>query len=295
MRSRWLEELPEHLLVGTSSYSSNDWAGVFYPDGLPAAERLSYYATQFPTVEVDATFYRCPSPTMVSNWHRRTPDTFRFALKVPREITHELALVDTDAATAEFIDRAALLGDKLSALLLQFPYHPKGEDPDEYAHGRQFTQRLATWLDRWGGHAPWAVEIRNGGWLRPQLIELLRQHRVPLALTAYYTFPPLPRLQRSDLDLLTGPFAYVRFIGNRHRLERKIATLIQETEKTRQFDQLVEDKADELRSWIEALLAVVTRVPTLAYFNNHYAGFGPGSARLFSRLWQEIHGEGAPG
>lgn len=289
LRSPWLGELPERLLVGTSSFSSEDWRDVFYPSGLAPADRLSYYATCFPTVEIDATFYAMPAATMLSNWFRRTPDGFLFALKVPREITHDAALEGADAATAILLDRTAQLGDKLAALLLQFPYVAKGADAAEYADGRRFLARLAAFLDRWAGAAPWVVEVRNAGWLEGPLLPLLRQYRIPLALTAYYTMPTLGRLLARDIDPLTGPFAYVRFIGDRGRIERRIDQQIAAGEKTRRFDEIVLDRDAELRNWVENLLAVVTRVRTLVYFNNHYAGFGPGSARRFAELWREIH------
>ena len=58
---------------------------------------LSYYATQFATVEVDSTLYRCPSPNTVKNWAVRTPEDFIFSVKVPQVITHEKVLVDCDS------------------------------------------------------------------------------------------------------------------------------------------------------------------------------------------------------
>ena len=134
------------------------------------------------------------------------------------------------------------------------------------------------------------VEIRNAGWLRPPLLALLREHQVPLALTAYYTMPSLAALQARDLDVLTGPFAYVRFIGDRRRIDRRIEAAIAAGERTRPFESLIWDREDDLRSWIDALLEVVATRRTLVYFNNHYGGFGPGSAAMFARLWREIHG-----
>jgi hypothetical protein len=60
------------ILLGTSAFTANGWQGSFYPPGLQSRDFLSYYATQFATVEVDSTFYGCPSPTTVSNWAART-------------------------------------------------------------------------------------------------------------------------------------------------------------------------------------------------------------------------------
>src|SRR5436189_6170265 len=72
------------ILLGTSSFTATGWEGSFYPRGLQPRDFLSYYATQFATVEVDSTFYGCPSASTVSNWSARTPNDFIFSVKVPQ-------------------------------------------------------------------------------------------------------------------------------------------------------------------------------------------------------------------
>jgi hypothetical protein len=62
------------ILLGTSAFTANGWQGSFYPPGMKSRDFLSYYATQFSAVEVDSTFYGCPSASTVSNWFARTPD-----------------------------------------------------------------------------------------------------------------------------------------------------------------------------------------------------------------------------
>ncbi|MCC7494291.1 MAG: DUF72 domain-containing protein [Fimbriimonadaceae bacterium] len=289
MQQRWLPELPANLVLGCSSFSWPDWEGAFYPPGLRPADRIGWYSRSFDAVEVDATFYRLPTARMVSNWALKTPETFTLALKVPQTVTHELALVGTEGILAEFLETTALLGPRRGPLLLQFPYVAKAADPEEYETGRRFLTNLQAWLETWAGVAPWVVEVRNAAWLRPALLELLRAHQVPLALTAYYTMPSLAALQRRGDDVLTGPFAYVRFLGDRHRIDRDIAAAIAAGERQKPFESLLWDRERELREWAEALLPVVSRMRTWSFYNNHYAGFGPGSARQFARLWREIH------
>jgi len=291
MRSDWLPvDLPADLMVGTSSFSWPEWHGPFYPPDLPVGERIGWYATQFPTVEVDSSFYRCPTRAQTSGWARRTPESFRFALKVPRAITHDAALEGADTAVAEFLQAVEPLGPRLGPCLLQFPYVARGADADEYRHGDGFRERLARWLERWSGQAQWVVEVRNRAWLEGPLLPLLAEHNVPLALTAYYTMPSLAAMLREGLDPLTGPLAYVRFLGNHKQLDARNEELVAEGAKPKGYCELIVDREDELRGWVDALLPVLTRRQTWVYFNNHYAGFGPGSARLFARLWDEIHG-----
>lgn len=290
MNQPWLPVVPANLVLGTSSFSWADWNGVFYPDGLPEAERIGFYARWFPAVEVDATFYRMPSRAMISSWRAKTPDHFRFALKVPQQVTHEHGLAHSDAAVAELLEVTDGLGERRGPLLLQFPYVAKGADAREYETGQRFLADLAAWLPRWAEAADWVLEVRNAAWLRGPLLDLLRQYQVPLALTAYYTMPSLARLQEQGVDPVTGPFAYVRFLGDRRRIDERLDTLLAAGEIEQRFGQLIWDRERELRQWVDRLLPIVARMRTWAFFNNHYAGFGPGSARMFAELWREIHG-----
>jgi len=72
------------ILLGTSAFTANGWEGSFYPRGMQSRDFLSYYATQFATVEVDSTFYGCPSARTVNNWAARTPEDFIFSVKIPQ-------------------------------------------------------------------------------------------------------------------------------------------------------------------------------------------------------------------
>jgi len=85
------------MLLGTSSFTASGWAGSFYPKGMRPADYLSFYAEHFPAVEVDSTFYACPSVQTVRNWAARTPEGFTFAVKIPQAISHEKVLVGCDA------------------------------------------------------------------------------------------------------------------------------------------------------------------------------------------------------
>ena len=76
------------LHVGTSGWTYGDWNGRFYPAEVTGAERLSWYATRFDTVEVNATFYRLPFKGMIMGWNRRLPARFHLVLKGPRSVTH---------------------------------------------------------------------------------------------------------------------------------------------------------------------------------------------------------------
>ncbi|TLY05274.1 MAG: DUF72 domain-containing protein, partial [Thaumarchaeota archaeon] len=80
---------PEKVRVGCSGWSYKDWVGGFYPADLPAGEYLSFYSKFFNCVEIDSSFYRIPSPFMIEQWKRKTPEGFLFSPKLPKKITHD--------------------------------------------------------------------------------------------------------------------------------------------------------------------------------------------------------------
>ncbi len=135
-------QLPNNLLVGTSSWSSQDWCGNFYPEGIQPKEMITHYSSILPTVEIDATWHAMPGWSMVDAWKARSAEGFIFSAKVPKIITHEKCLVDCEAELNEFVSVLSRLGAKLGPMVLQFPYIAKGKDPNEYATGADFISRL---------------------------------------------------------------------------------------------------------------------------------------------------------
>ena len=84
------------IRIGTQGWNYAAWVGPLYPPGTRAADFLSTYARLFRVVEVDSTFYAIPDAKAVRAWVERTPADFTFALKMPKEVTHELRLRDAD-------------------------------------------------------------------------------------------------------------------------------------------------------------------------------------------------------
>jgi uncharacterized protein YecE (DUF72 family) len=263
-----------NLRLGTSSWSSQDWVGVFYPPGPPAAGFLAEYAKQFDTVEVDATFYRTPSASMVKNWRQRTPPGFRFAAKVPRTITHDKVLEECSAELKEFLGVMDLLGDKLGPLLFQFPYFNK----KAFAKADDFLARLQPFLSKLPTGYSFAVELRNRNWIGPRLLEMLRKKKIALALIDHPWMTPISQLA-GKLDLVTADFAYIRWLGDRKGIE----------EETEHWDRLLVNREREMELWIPEIRKLLgRRILVYGYFNNHYAGFAPGSITLFQQVWKRL-------
>jgi uncharacterized protein YecE (DUF72 family) len=88
--------------IGTSGFQYAEWKGNFYPEDLPAAKMLPFYAERFNTTEVNYTFHRIPAPKTIANWCQLTPETFRFTLKAPQKVTH-FARLRNCGDTVDFI------------------------------------------------------------------------------------------------------------------------------------------------------------------------------------------------
>ena len=264
------------LFLGTSAFTAAGWPGSFYPAGMKASEYLTYYATQFQTVEIDSTYYRTPSASTVTGWYEKTPPDFVFAAKVPQIITHEKILVNCEAEFEEFVDRMDILDEKLGPLLFQFPKFTKYQiQPDEFSRRLRFLLNRVKDLPT----VRFAVEIRNKAWLDKRFTDLLREYNVALALTDT-SFMPRPWEMKGKVDLVTTDFLYVRWLGDRHGIEKI----------TQVWDKTVVDRKSDLMNWVDVLRAMVLNKQIrklFAFMNNHYSGHGPAGIKLFWDLWEK--------
>jgi len=278
---------PPNLLVGTSSWSTQDWCGTFYPEPTAPGEMIGIYSRMLPTVEIDATWHAMPTRTMVDAWRTRAAEGFVFAAKVPRVISHDKYMADCEGELRQFLSVISGLGDKLGPLVLQFPYVAKGKDAQEYQTGADFIARLRRFSAFLPGEFQWGIEIRNAKWIGAELLDILREKGIALVFIDYYTMDPLPKLARRP-EVFTAPFVYVRFLGNHKQMDEAVRKAREEGNRKRDWESLLVDRTEPMRAWVPPLRGIVekgTRV--YVYFNNHYAGFAPGSVELFSRLYNE--------
>jgi uncharacterized protein YecE (DUF72 family) len=180
------------LSIGTSGWQYRDWRGRFYPDGLPQRLWLEHYAGHFPIVEINNAFYRLPERSTFEKWRERTPDGFRFAVKMSRYLTHVKRLREPAEPVARFLDRAAGLGDKLGPVLLQLPPTLKAD-----------LGALDETLAQFPGHVRVVVEPRHKTWFTDECRELLEKRKAALCWA--------DRLGRPVTPLwVTAGFAYLR-------------------------------------------------------------------------------------
>jgi uncharacterized protein YecE (DUF72 family) len=152
--------------AGTSGWSYSEWKGSFYPEKLPSAKMLAYYAQHFGTVEVNNTFYRLPSPDVLSGWAGQVPEDFCFVLKASRRITHNAKLGERSADTlAHMFQIAEGMGAKLGPMLFQTPPWLEKD-----------AAVLADFLVRIPAGCRAAFEFRNESWFSDDVYDLLRRH-----------------------------------------------------------------------------------------------------------------------
>ncbi len=272
---------PGRLRCGTSSFSAPEWVGTFYPRGTRPGDFLRHYATQFDTVEVDATYYHVPAPETVDAWVDKTPEHFVVAAKFPRRIVHagagpapdpdRLLLRDaTDAERDAFLEVMARLGKRQGPLVLQFPYF----GPECFPTREAFMARLESFLADLPRELDIGVEIRNRDWLDASFAAHCRRAGAALVLVDRVGMPHGDDVAQR-FDPLTGRCAYVRLLGDRARIERI----------TTRWEREVIDHRASLERWAALLLRLAARDTTVfVYANNHYAGHAPTTIRRLQAL-----------
>jgi uncharacterized protein YecE (DUF72 family) len=277
--------LPPNLFIGTSSWSSPDWCGSFYPKSTEPGDMIGIYASKLHSVEIDSTWYRIPSRKMVDAWKSKTPDGFIFSAKVPKAISHDKYLEGCEAELNEFLSVMSGLGERLGPLILQFPYVAKGKDPQEYQTGADFVRRLKGFVDLLPREFKWGIEIRNSKWVQAPLLDILRSRDISLVFIDYYTMDPLPKLAHRE-DVFTAPFVYIRFLGNRQEMDAAVKKAQETGQRKREWESLIKDRGGQMMMWIPPIKILLAKnLPVYVYFNNHYAGYAPGSVELFERMF----------
>ena len=150
------------IYIGCAGWALSSKVSSRFPTGSSHLER---YAQVFPSVEINSSFYRPHQPKTYARWAESVPDAFRFSVKVPRSITHQLKLRDADAPTRVFMGQVAALEDKLGCLLLQLP--------PSLALNKLEAQRFFSVL-RDVCKVPVVCEPRHASWFSPEAADMMR-------------------------------------------------------------------------------------------------------------------------
>jgi uncharacterized protein YecE (DUF72 family) len=240
--------MPGKVYVGTSGWSYKAWDKTFYPREVPRNRQLEYYTTQFPSVEINATFYRLPSEQMVQGWRNKVSDRFVYAVKGSRFITHMKKLAGLRSEhVRNLFDRLQPLQPLTAVVLWQLP-----------GMLHKDARRLRSFLRRLPVNYRHAVEFRHSSWLDDEIFELLREHRAAYVSVSSQAMP-------MNLTVTTD-LVYVRFHGLR--------------------DGAAHDYTDaELKPWIQFARSEAKRKRTvLLYFNNDVNTRAPENARRVMQM-----------
>src|SRR5262249_49861331 len=170
---------------------------------------------------------------MVQGWRDKTPDNFGFSLKVPQVITHEKVLLDCREELDGYLAAVRLLDHKLLCCVLQFGYFNKKAFNDLDA----FLEGLDPFLAAWPKDVQLAVEVRNKPWMTDKLADHLRAHQAVWVLPDQAWMPePLSVVKK--VDAVTGPFAYIRLLGDREEVDKRTKTL----------DHIVVDRSEQIQA-----------------------------------------------
>jgi uncharacterized protein YecE (DUF72 family) len=229
------------LHVGTSGWHYAHWKGPFYPEDLPDAEMLAFYAARFSTVEINNTFYRLPQKETLAAWRDSVPSGFIFSVKASRYITHMKKLTDVSKPLSVFLGTIDVLDDKLGPVLFQLP-------PRWHLN----IERLRTFLSILPKKYRYAFEFRDPSWFVHEVYEALSD--VGASFCIYDLAGSLSPKE------ITSDIVYIRLHGPDGPYRGRYRT---------------EDLAD----WLRAFAAWRKQKREIyCYFDNDEAGYAAGNA-----------------
>ena len=231
--------------IGTSGWVYPHWRNVFYPPKLPQSKWLEFYTRHFHTVELNNSFYRLPSEKAFSNWRDTSPESFIYAVKVSRFITHIKRLKEVEEPVQTFLSRARYLKEKLGPLLYQLPPNMHRND-----------ERLEAFLSLLPRGLRHVVEFRHESWLDEGVFDILRRHNIGFCV---FDMPGL-----ACPLMATADFAYIRFHGS-----------------SGLYFSCYSD--EELEDWAQKISALGKDLDTVyIYFNNDAQGFAIKNAQTLT-------------
>ncbi|CAD7810977.1 hypothetical protein CHRY9390_02279 [Chryseobacterium aquaeductus] len=189
----------ENISIGCAKWNKTDLKG-FYPKG--TKDELTYYATQFNSIELNATFYGMPTSEQVLTWKEKTPADFKFFPKITNTVSHFRRLLNIDDVVTQFATAVLNFDEKLGMVFLQLHDNFK---PKDY-------ERLEQFVNKWPKEVPLAIELRNTEWFTDEEIfdktcQLFEDNDITNII--------VDTAGRRDMlhMRLTTPNAFIRYVG----------------------------------------------------------------------------------
>jgi uncharacterized protein YecE (DUF72 family) len=181
--------------IGCSGFHYKEWRGIFYPESLPQKEWFRFYSQHFNSLELNVTFYRFPVFSSLENWYNISPADFKFAVKVPRLITHYKKFSDCSRLIDDFYTLVTKgLKEKLGPVLFQLP-----------PNFSYTTERLSLIVKSVYPEYKNVIEFRHPSWWKPTVFREFKKGNITFCSIDY------PGLDNSAV--VTNNLAYYRFHG----------------------------------------------------------------------------------
>lgn len=239
------------VYVGTAGYSYKEWVGPFYPEGTKDTQMLEYYALYFNFVEINSSYYHMPGSRLFESMNKKTPDSFKFTVKLFGGFTHERNIGSVEAEQFRYSLGPISESGKLLCLLAQFPYsfHYSPENLDYIKRLRQM----------FAGYEV-NVEFRNREWIRTDVFNSFRESDVGFVCVDE---PGIRGLIRNVIAV-TSKVSYLRLHGRN-------AAKWYAGEGSERYDYLY--STEELLEWLGGIREMdEASGATLVSFNNHPKG-----------------------
>lgn len=195
--------MTDKILCGTCGYDYPEWKGIFYPQNLAREDFLSYYATQFNSLEINNTFYRMPTEYQLRNMVKKSEGKIQFSIKAPKIFTHEISPKWKDSVP---VLKEALLpvinADVLSSVLFQFP--------QSFHYTPTNRIYLANLVQLFTGF-PLVIEFRHQEWFHESVFEGLKKRNCSICICDMPMLKYLPK----QVPVITGNIGYMRFHGRK--------------------------------------------------------------------------------
>ncbi len=235
------------IYLGTAGWNYNHWRGSFYPSNV--SNDLEFYAKYSKLNEINSTFYRIPTETLVRGWYYFTPDDFIFSAKLTRDITHSRKNIPRPDLIKEFVARLkGGLEEKLQIILAQFPpglkYSPESK------------KFITTVINEIRKHfeGKIAIEVRNK-WFTGEFSDYIKSNQLALVQTTNFEYP-------KEFHTKNRLFHYIRLLGDRRIIPNE------------SLGKVFLEKHSALNEWVSQLVSLSNQYDTIfVLINNRFSGY----------------------
>jgi len=233
------------IYIGTSGWNYKHWEGIFYPKKYPKSKWLEFYASHYTTVELNASFYRLPTPKTFEGWRERTPDTFLWAVKANRYITHIKRLKSVEEPLQRFFNAIKHLGAKLGPILFQIPPNLSFDEETLDLFCKGLKKNLL-----------YSIEIRHPSWAQKRAIETLKDNNIALCISD--SAGRYPYIEKN-----TASFFYIRLHGSKKLYSSEYS------------EEELQAYARKITGW---------KKDTYIYFDNDYGGYAINNSKRLREI-----------